>query len=853
MTVVFAETAFVILFNIMKAKFKLLFTLLIFTWTSYSFASNSTDYFRSLTSGNWSSTSTWQSSSDNSNWSNATLVPTSSANSIVIQTGHTVTINATATASSITINGTGVLTFDGVAARSLTVTNDLTVNSSNASFITQSSGSYTNTLTISGNIVNNGTFDMSRGGSTLVCNVTFNKNGNQTVSGTGGTTRFNMVTVDMGTSYSNILEISSSNFQTAANFLHTSSGSANQLKNGTIKFSGTYTYSNALFQAGTYYNIVATAGLWINNPNFSTVAVNDSYDLRGYLRISNGTFNVGNSTGNSVKYFTGSVFIMEGGSMNAAGRFYCNSTGQSINCTISGGTMTLCTVGSNSASSKFASFQISTTSTFTWSGGIIVLQQGQNFYGGMDYSDASSSASITGGTLQICNSNSTGGVSEFYLYSINPIGNLTLLSTNSPTVYMFSTLTVNGNITIGSGATIDSQADPNAYNYEVANPGTTVYSATDSYDINIKGHWVNNGSFLHRSKTVTFNGTSSEDISGTTETNYYNLTINNASGVTITQGPLVSNVLTFTQGNVFASSISDPIILETSGSSIGQADGKCVVGYCQKNTNSTSKFTFPVGSVTYYRSIAITPSGNGATSWLAKYFQTSYSDLSVTDITSVTEQEYWTLDRSGASPVNATIELSWAPMSGLTDISNIVVAHYNGSDWHDAGGNNITGNASSGTVSSDPSWSNYSPFTLGFNGIPLPTELILFDAKKQDENVLIYWETVNEIDLDYFEVEKSDDAIHFETITMITSKGNSQFLNKYEAVDREKLSRINYYRLKQIDINGNVKYSKIISVSENQNMDYVKTINTLGQEVDQFTKGVVYDIYTDGSLVKKIQ
>ena len=53
----------------------------------------STDYFRSFTTGDWAGLPTWQSSHDNITYFPATLIPTSSAISILIQNLHTVTIS----------------------------------------------------------------------------------------------------------------------------------------------------------------------------------------------------------------------------------------------------------------------------------------------------------------------------------------------------------------------------------------------------------------------------------------------------------------------------------------------------------------------------------------------------------------------------------------------------------------------------------------------------------------------------------------------------------------------------------------------------------------------------------------
>lgn len=68
------------------------------------------DYFRSSSSGNWSSTSTWQSSTDGSNWNTATAVPTALAAAVTIQNGHTVAVDANSTTASLTLNSGSVLT-----------------------------------------------------------------------------------------------------------------------------------------------------------------------------------------------------------------------------------------------------------------------------------------------------------------------------------------------------------------------------------------------------------------------------------------------------------------------------------------------------------------------------------------------------------------------------------------------------------------------------------------------------------------------------------------------------------------------------------------------------------------------
>jgi YVTN family beta-propeller protein/VCBS repeat-containing protein len=99
----------------------------------YVAASAATDCFRTVASGNWNATGTWQSSIDFfgcNTWVAANLTPTSAAAEITIRSGHTVTVTAGATVDQVTVDAGGQLTVNtGVT---LTLNNgtgtDLAVN-----------------------------------------------------------------------------------------------------------------------------------------------------------------------------------------------------------------------------------------------------------------------------------------------------------------------------------------------------------------------------------------------------------------------------------------------------------------------------------------------------------------------------------------------------------------------------------------------------------------------------------------------------------------------------------------------------------------------------------------------------
>ncbi len=99
---------------------------------------------------------------------------------------------------------------------------------------------------------------------------------------------------------------------------------------------------------------------------------------------------------------------------------------------------------------------------------------------------------------------------------------------------------------------------------------------------------------------------------------------------------------------------------------------------------------------------------------------------------------------------------------------------------------------------------------------PTPITLINFQAIKNNSNVNINWQTVSEINNDYFVLEKSKDGIEFNAIENIKGAGNSNVLLNYNIIDYTPYNGISYYRLKQVDYTGIISYSKITSIFFNE-------------------------------------
>ena len=96
--------------------------------------------------------------------------------------------------------------------------------------------------------------------------------------------------------------------------------------------------------------------------------------------------------------------------------------------------------------------------------------------------------------------------------------------------------------------------------------------------------------------------------------------------------------------------------------------------------------------------------------------------------------------------------------------------------------------------------------------ITLPIELLSFSGKNSGEYNLLEWVTKSEINNDYFSVERSVDGENFEVIGKVKGGGNSTTSLSYNYTDVAPVTGINYYRLKQVDFNGEVHYSEPIAV-----------------------------------------
>jgi hypothetical protein len=96
---------------------------------------------------------------------------------------------------------------------------------------------------------------------------------------------------------------------------------------------------------------------------------------------------------------------------------------------------------------------------------------------------------------------------------------------------------------------------------------------------------------------------------------------------------------------------------------------------------------------------------------------------------------------------------------------------------------------------------------------PLPVELTTFTGKVVENTILLNWSTATEINNRGFDVQKKDNNGIYYPLSFVTGHGTSVIVNNYTFTDPNPVPGMNAYRLRQVDNNGNSKFSNEISIN----------------------------------------
>ncbi len=113
-------------------------------------------------------------------------------------------------------------------------------------------------------------------------------------------------------------------------------------------------------------------------------------------------------------------------------------------------------------------------------------------------------------------------------------------------------------------------------------------------------------------------------------------------------------------------------------------------------------------------------------------------------------------------------------------------------------------------------WSidNAMPFNVG---LVVPVTWLYIKAQLlTTDNTIIQWATAQETNSLLFDIEWSINGVNFVKIGSLAAKGNSSIVSTYNYIHTKAANGINYYRIKQMDVDGKFKYSEIVKVFQKQ-------------------------------------
>lgn len=711
-----------------------------------------------------------------------------------------------------TTYGNLTLSNGGASAKTMvgptTVMGTLTVNS--GATLT----SPATTLSLYGNLVNNGTIDASSGaiilagtGKTISGGFTVNE---LIVSGSYDLLSGNL-TIDQNVDVTTTGDFDAGNSTITINGDVTNSGtyttngitnlSGNQVQHiqlnnaiissaaGVFNFNGTIepVFNSTFAPTLATVNINNTAGITPSQPWTVVVAMNIASGSTFNAGPFTHTF-VGNFTNNGTLNSSGTIQFNPSSSVNVTLGNNFNSTGT----VIFGGAGTINLVDNTPA---FHSVEINNTNgsgvtaASAWTvSNELVIGPGATLKGGTGLTHT-----ISGGWTN--NGLFTGQTSTIILNGSGGADELKGIGVND-----FSS------ITFASGA---------------------IYSL--SADIVVAKDFTNNAASLNLDNgEVKFNGSGLSILGGTNQSAFADLVIAKTSNnVRMDISASVTSSLTLTSGvldlNAQTLSITNPsssTVIRTSGYVLSEnTSNNSRINWTINNDLTAHEFPFGNSSGVYIPFTFDLSSGDAGIVSVATYGTgtnnlplpptvTKLNDQFGADNSLNTVDRFFQIDLTGSTSPTADITFT-ASAAEVGSITNLLAQRWNVNKWDPA----ILGQTSGATSVTVPGVTQFSPWAISGNSSPLPITLVSFEAKEINAQVALEWVTASEKNNDYFDIQKSWDGQQFFSIGKVGGNGNSTLTRKYTYTDRELKEGILYYRLKQIDYDGKFTFSKVVAVS----------------------------------------
>ncbi len=352
--------------------------------------------------------------------------------------------------------------------------------------------------------------------------------------------------------------------------------------------------------------------------------------------------------------------------------------------------------------------------------------------------------------------------------------------------------------------------------------------------IQLKGNWTNfnEAAFREGNSRVYFIGTSLQAINTPVKEVFYRLDIDNLADISGGTNLQVDNILTLTNG-LINTGANEVYITSTAVTSIaGYALSRYINGKLRRQITISGIYDFPVGAATGYELVTLNiVSQVGMANIIAGFNAPSPGAapnpllcfVNGSSIANKLDAGSWSIVPN-IVPTAMNLDLTLRERGHTNSVApatryGIIRRDDASSTWLGSPfgtHSNVTQSEVGGTatavrkgITTTTFWGD---FAIGFGNAPLPVEWLSFDAKPVSTNVLLQWKTASESGNDYFNVERSSDGTSFETIGQVQGNGTTNSISSYTFTDYSPGQGIIYYRLQQVDIDGQFDLSKIVPV-----------------------------------------
>lgn len=295
------------------------------------------------------------------------------------------------------------------------------------------------------------------------------------------------------------------------------------------------------------------------------------------------------------------------------------------------------------------------------------------------------------------------------------------------------------------------------------------------------------------------------------------LHMNNAAGVQVIGTQHVDRIR-FVQGYINTSTAAH-INITASGSSgiMGANNNSHINGPAAVTIFGADERFYPIGLNGQYRPVTLNNSNalssdNSETILVEPKAGAPTTRTLPAGINNVSQVRYYRVTRTGNNGSDYQITLHYGNDDGVNDPSNLTILKDDGgSNWIDIGGT-ATG-AAPGTITSG-SFSSFSDFVLanktgGTNTLPVTWKS--FTATAVQKDVVLQWQTSNEVDCKNYSIERSSNGQQFVAIGQVVCNNSSN--SQYQYTDKQPGQGSWYYRIRQHDVDGSFAYTAVRKVN----------------------------------------